>query len=1050
MLRRLATFAAALAAVTPLSAQRPGATAAARAPLMASVDTTLFKGLQYRMVGPTRGGRVTTVTGVPSQPRTFYMGVASGGVFKTTDAGAHWVPITDGKVPLGSTGSIAVAESDPNVIYLGTGSDGLRSNVSTGRGIYKSTDGGQSWSFMGLYNSGQTGAVRIHPRDPNTAWVAAIGDAFKPNPERGVYKTTDGGKTWKQVLKISDSTGAADVELNPANPDIVYAWMARIERKPWTIISGAREGGFYKSTDGGETWKKITAGLPNGLVGKGNLAVTAANPNRIFALIEALPNPGFYRSEDAGETWSLINPAANMLTRPFYYTTLAADPTNANVVYGGSEGFFKSVDGGATWQSFATPHGDNHDMWINPTDGNTMIQSNDGGANISTDGGRTWSSQNNQPTAEMYGVFLDNAWPYRLYGAQQDEGGTVIIPSQPAPAGQPQFIVGPGCETGPVLPHPTNPDTVYGSCKGQYEWMNMRTGLSRQYWVGGQSLYGNDAKDLIWRFQRVSPMALSPHDPKVLYYGSQYVHRTRDAGVTWETISPDLTARPACCQGASGEPITRDVTGEEFYSTLYAITEAATEPGVIWTGANDGPFFVTRDNGKTWTNVTPKDLPPGGRVAFIEASPHRRGSAYYAVYRYLLGDYQPYLYLTNDYGRTWKRLTDGKNGIPADWPTRVVREDPDREGLLYAGTEFGMFTSFDNGAHWQSFQLNMPNVPINDIKVHRKDLVIATQGRSFWILDDLTPLHQITPATAQQPSMLFRPRDAHRVRPAGGRGGGGGGRGAGGGRGNAAPDPSVPQATPPGGVIEYYLSSVPATGVRIDIADSAGRPVAAFSSEGNVALTAGDAVAATPTNSDDPAAVAAMTAGQGGGRGRGGAGAPAARPTKNIGMNKFYWDFVNQANTMPVPPGAYRVTLTAGDYKATHPWRILVDPRVAEDGVTAADLREQYLHNLRMRDMSAEVQRLQARLQAAQTRLASASGGAAADTLARVRSILSRVLDQPVRYGKPGVATHIRYLAGMTTGADQKIGRDNIARYQVLRKELDALIAETNAVLGKP
>ena len=432
MFRRLATFAAALAAVTPLSAQRPGATAAAaRAPLMASVDTTLFRGLQYRMVGPTRGGRVTTVTGVPSQPRTFYMGAASGGVFKTTDAGAHWVPITDGKVPLGSTGSIAVAESDPNVIYLGTGSDGLRSNVSTGRGVYKSIDGGQSWSFLGLYNSGQTGAVRIHPRDPNIAWVAAIGDAFKPNPERGVYKTTDGGKTWKQVLKISDSTGAADVELNPANPDIVYAWMARIERKPWTIISGAREGGFYKSTDGGETWKKVTAGLPNGLVGKGNLAVTAANPNRIFALIEALPNPGFYRSEDAGETWSLINPAASMLTRPFYYTTLAADPTNANVVYGGSEGFFKSVDGGATWQSFATPHGDNHDMWINPTDGNTMIQSNDGGANISTDGGRTWSSQNNQPTAEMYGVFLDNSWPYRLYGAQQVEGGTVIKETAP-------------------------------------------------------------------------------------------------------------------------------------------------------------------------------------------------------------------------------------------------------------------------------------------------------------------------------------------------------------------------------------------------------------------------------------------------------------------------------------------------------------------------------------------------------------------------------------------------------------------------------------------
>ena len=689
------------------------------APMMAQVDTNLFKGLRYRMVGPNRGGRVTTVTGVPSQPRTFYMGVASGGLFRTTDGGANWFPITDGKVPVASTGSVAVAESDPNVIYLGTGSDDIRSNVSTGRGMYKSTDGGQTWSFSGLYKTGQIGAVRIHPKDPNTVWVAAIGDAFKPNNDRGVYKSTDGGKNWKRTLYVSDSTGAADLEVNPADPNIVYAWMWRGERKPWTIISGAREGGFYKSIDGGETWKKITNGLPTELVGKGNLAVTAANPSRIYALVEALPGGGFYRSDDAGDSWKFINASAQLLTRPFYYTTLAADPTNANVVYGGAEGFFKSVDGGATWAGFSTPHGDNHDMWINPTDGNVMIQSNDGGANISTDGGRTWSTQNNQPTAEIYGVFMDNQYPYRIYGAQQDEGGTLIVPSQSLGAGQPEYRVGPGCETGPVLPHPTNPDTVYGSCKGQYEWMNMKTGMSKQYWVGAQSLYGNDAKDLILRFQRVSPMALSPHDPKVLYYGSQNLHRTRDLGVTWETISPDLTANPACCQGASGEPITRDVTGEEFYSTLYAITESPTEAGVIWTGANDGPFHVTRDNGKTWTNVTPKDLPTGGRVAFIDASPHRKGSAYYAVYRYLLGDYQPYLYRTDDYGKTWTRLTDGKNGIPADWPTRVVREDPDREGLLYAGTEFGMFISFDNGAHWQSFQLNMPNVPINDIKTHR-------------------------------------------------------------------------------------------------------------------------------------------------------------------------------------------------------------------------------------------------------------------------------------------------------------------------------------------
>jgi photosystem II stability/assembly factor-like uncharacterized protein len=1010
--------------------------------MMAQVDTMLFKGLRYRMVGPNRGGRVTTVTGVPSQPRTFYMGVSSGGLFRTTDGGANWFPITDGKVPLGSTGSVAVADADPNVIYLGTGSDDIRSNVSTGRGVYKSADGGQTWAFSGLYKTGQIGAVRIHPRDPNTVWVAAIGDAFKPTNDRGVYKSTDGGKNWKRTLYVSDSTGAADLEVNPADPNIVYAWMWRGERKPWTIISGAREGGFYKSIDGGETWKKITNGLPTELVGKANLAVTAASPSRIYALIEAQPGGGLYRSEDAGESWKLISANPQMITRPFYYVALAADPTNANVVYGGAEGFFKSVDGGAVWQSLRTPHGDNHDMWINPTDGNTMIQSNDGGANVSTDGGRTWSSQMNQPTAEIYGVWLDDQYPYRLYGAQQD-ASTVIVPSASPGAGQPEFRSGPGCETGPIIPHPVNPDTVYGSCKGQYEWMNLRTGLTKQYWVGAQSLYGNDAKDLILRFQRVSPMALSPHDPKALYYGSQYLHRTRDAGVTWERISPDLTAHPACCQGASGEPITRDVTGEEFYSTLYAITEAATEPGVIWTGSNDGPFFVTRDNGKTWTNVTPKDLPPGGRVQYIDASPHRKGSAYYAVYRYLLGDYQPYLYKTDDYGKTWTKLTDGKNGIPADWPTRVVREDPDREGLLYAGTEFGMFISFDNGGHWQPFQLNLPNVPVTDIKVHHGDLILSTQGRAFWILDDLAPLRQITAATSQQSTMLFKPRDAYRVRQGGRGGGGGGGRGAASAAGGGAgPDPAAPQYAPPGGVIDYYLASVPLTGLRIDIADSAGKPVAAFSSEGSVALVASDVMVAAPANSDDPAAAG------GGGRGRGGA-TPVRILRKDIGMNKFYWDFVNQTNSLPVPPGLYRVTMTAGSYSATQPMRLLVDPRVAADGVTAADLREQYTHNMRMREMTGEVQRVQRRLQDAAMRLGANASGAQADTLQKVKAILSRVLDQPVRYGKPGLATHVRYLAGMTAQADQKIGRDAIERYGVLRKELDGIEAETERVLGK-
>ncbi|HSE18983.1 MAG TPA: hypothetical protein VLB46_18130 [Pyrinomonadaceae bacterium] len=969
-----------------------------------NVDPSFFNGLRYRLVGPARGGRVTTVTGVPSQPKTFYMGVASGGLFRTTDSGANWTPITDGKVPLGSTGSVAVADSDPNVIYLGTGSDGVRSNVSTGRGMYKSTDGGQTWKFIGLYNAGQIGAVRIHPTNPDIVWVAANGDVFKSNDERGVFKTTDGGQTWRKVLFISDGVGAMDVELQPGNPNVVYAWMSRLERKPWTIISGGREGGFFKSTDGGEHFTKISNGLPNELIGKANIAVTNANPNRVYALIEAKPRGGFYRSEDAGQTWALINSSGALIQRPFYYTTLGADPSNADVVYAGAEGFFKSTDAGKTFTPLRTPHGDNHDIWINPKDSQIMIQSNDGGANISTDGGRTWSSQMNQPTAEIYGIWLDNQFPYKLYGAQQDNT-TLIISSQAQPFSATDWRTGPGCETGPIMPHPLNPDIVYGSCKGQYGVMNLKTGQEKSYWIGGQSLYGNPASDLIYRMQRVSPMATSPHDPEVLYYGSQYVHRTRDKGVTWEKISPDLTARPACCQGASGEPITRDVTGEEFYSTLYAITESPLEKGVIWTGSNDGPFYVTRDNGKKWTNVTPKDLPSGGRVQFIEASPHRKGSAYYAVYRYLLGDYQPYIYHTNDYGNTWTRLTNGNNGIPADWPTRVVREDPARAGLLYAGTEFGMFISFDNGAHWQPFQLNLPNVPVTDIKVHHKDLVVSTQGRAIWILDNLTSLHQLSSQTKTSEVTLFKPRDGYRTRVS----------------------PAVL-----GPVVEYYLPSAPGEAVVIDILDAKGTVLNSYSSEaapprggrGNQGAGMPGAGGAGPESDPDAAPVRRFT--------------PPPQVTKTAGLNRFAWDVRNQAG-VTLPPGQYQVRLKTGAVTQTQTLNVLIDPRIAADGVTVSDLQEQFEHNMRMRELVNNVNQLL-------TRVREAIGKSPNDP--RLLDLAAKLMTEPVRYGKPGLQAHVTYLAGMTSNVDQKIGRDAVERYQVLKKEFDALRAEADQVLG--
>jgi photosystem II stability/assembly factor-like uncharacterized protein len=973
--------------------------------MMPGVDPALFKGLRYRLVGPSRGGRVTTVTGVPSQPRTFYLGVASGGLFRTTDGGVTWVPITDSKVPLGSTGCVAVSESDPKIIYLGTGSDDVRSNVSTGHGLYKSTDGGETWKFGGLYDAGQIGAVRIHPTNPNIVWVAAQGNAFKPNSERGVYKTTDGGGTWQKVLFISDWVGAMDLELKPDNPNIVYAWMSRLERKPWTIISGSKEGGFFRSMDGGEHFTKITAGLPSELIGKANLAVSAARPERVYALIEAKPGGGLYRSDDSGRSWTLINSQGALIQRPFYYVALGVDPTNADVVYAGAEGFFKSIDGGKTFTPFRTPHGDNHDIWINPKDGQIMIQSNDGGANVSFDGGRTWSTQMNQPTAEIYGVWVDNQFPYKLYGAQQDNT-TIIISSQADPYTREDWRPGPGCETGPIMPYPRNPEIVYGSCKGQYGVMNLRTGQEKNYWIGAQSLYGNPASDLIYRVQRVSPMATSPHDPDVLYYGSQYVHRTRDKGLTWETISPDLTAHPACCQGVSGEPITRDVTGEEFFSTIYAIAESPLERGVIWTGANDGPFYVTRNNGKNWTLITPKELPWGGRVQYIEPSPHRKGSAYYAVYRWLLGDFQPYIYATDDYGKTWTRLTDGKNGIPADWPTRVVREDPYRQGLLFAGTEFGMFISFDNGAHWQSFQLNLPNVPVTDIKIHRNDLIVSTQGRAFWIVDNITSLRQITPELIKTSAYLFAPRDGYRTRT----------------------NPTVL-----GPNIEYYLGSAPPGAVTLDILDPKGTLINSYNSEaptGRAGRTVGD------TPQEDPDAPSPRRF-----------GAPPPRVTKVMGLNRVVWDLRNQAGII-VPPGQYQARLKVGDMTLTQPFNVLIDPRVAEDGVTIADLREQFDHNMRVRELLNGVNQLAARVREAQSKFVNASGDG--DTAARVNAVAAKLFTEPVRYGKPGLQAHVAYLAGMTGNTDQKIGRDAVLRYEALRKEFEEMKAEVDRFLGPP
>ncbi|MDE3053324.1 MAG: hypothetical protein KGJ70_05535 [Gemmatimonadota bacterium] len=1008
---RGAAVALAAALILPVRAHAQGA----------GFDSTLWSGMRYRLIGPFRGGRVTTVTGVPSQPRTFYMGSTGGGVWKTTDAGASWQNVSDGYFAVASMGAVEVSQSDPNVVYAGTGSSKIRSNVSIGRGVYKSTDAGRSWTFVGLREVGQISTIRVNPTNPDVAYVAALGNPFVPSVDRGVYKTVDGGRSWKKILYVSDSTGAADLELQPGHPDVVFATMWHGQRRPWTIVSGAREGGIYKSTDGGDTWVKLGGGLPDGLFGRANVAISNAAPNRIYALIEAQPGGGLWRSDDAGATWALVNGERQLWTRPFYYNTLGVDPNDADVVYVGDENWFRSADGGRTFRVERTPHGDNHDVWINPTNSDYMIQANDGGANVSTDGGRTWSTQLNQPTAEIYQVAVDSQYPYRVYGAQQDDN-TLIVPSLPLGDGQ-AWRSGPGCETGPIIPNTASPDTVYGGCKGQFSRLNLNTANEQQYWVGGQSLYGNGGATLIYRFQRVSPMEVSPFDPNTVYYGSQYVHRSRDEGANWQTISPDLTWNPpGAPQEASGEPITRDATGEEVYSTLYAIRESPVRRGVIWTGSNDGIVAVTRDDGGTWTRVTPPGLAPGGRVQNIEPDPRQAGGAYVAIYRYLLGDFAPYLYHTSDFGKHWTRLTDGRNGIPGDAPTRVVRADPDRPGLLYAGTEFGMYVSFDDGAHWQSFQMNLPVTPVTDIKVAHNSLVISTQGRSFWVLDNLSPLHQLSARIAESAAHLFRPETAIRH---GARGPFDyGERGAG------------PVYPPMGAQIDYYVGHEPAADITLEILDGSGRVIRTFTS-------------AAP-------AEGLARGGRGAGfRGRGGAG---DRLDKAPGMHRFTWDLrypgpwesasrPDGGNGPMAAPGRYAVRLTVGAYSSTQPLVVIEDPRVTRDGITTAMLRAQFAHNMRVRELVSDVNRLVARVRGAQRRLAGATGPAA-DTLARVNALADALIASPVRYSQPKLQTQIEYLYGMTNDADQQVSNQALERYGVLTRELAARTAEADRILG--
>lgn len=732
---------------------------------LAAVAESEVQALRFRELGPFRGGRVTTVTGVVGEPHTFYFGATGGGVWKTESGGQAWHNISDGGIEVGSIGAVSVAPSNPEILYVGTGSDAIRGNVSTGRGVYRTDDGGESWRYLGLRDTGQIGRIRIHPEDPDVAWLSATGRPFGPNPERGVYRTRDGGETWQNLLFVSDSTGAIELLLNPNDPNELFAAMWRGERKPWTMISGAREGGIYRSRDAGDSWTKLGGGLPDGLIGKLGIAQAPSRPQRLYAIIEADPGPGIYRSDDGGDSWSLVNTNRRIQGRPWYFHNIFVDPNDPEVVYVAGGGFFKSTDGAESFRPIAMPHSDHHDLWISPDDSRVMVQGNDGGAVVTFDGGQTWSSQLNQPTAEIYMVTVDNRFPYRVYGSQQDNS-SISLPSAATGVGiglQHWWSIG-GCETGPVLVHPDDPDVFLAGCfGGRLARYNRRTEQFRQVRPYPERQDGAPERELRYRIQWNAPVTASPHDPDVIYHGSQYVAVTRDQGGSWEVISPDLTRNDTTKFGMAGGPITNDVTGVEIYSALLQIEESPVERGVIWTGSNDGLVHLSRDGGATWTDVTPPALPVPSTVNRIDVSTFDGGSALLTAYRYRLDDFQPYVYRTTDYGASWTRIADGTNGIPADHPTRVVREDPERAGLLYAGTEFGLYVSFDDGQRWQQLQLNLPRSPITDLVVHRGDLVVATQGRGFWILDDVTPLRHVEADAEVQELQLYPVRPAYRT-----------------------------------------------------------------------------------------------------------------------------------------------------------------------------------------------------------------------------------------------------------------------------------------------
>jgi photosystem II stability/assembly factor-like uncharacterized protein len=884
-------------------------------PVTLQYDTALYGGMKWRSIGPYRGGRSATVTGVSGKPNLYYFGSTGGGVWKTEDGGQSWSNISDGYFG-GSIGAVAVSEYDNNVIYVGGGEKTVRGNVSFGYGVWKTTDAGKSWQNLGLNQTRQIGRIRIHPRNPDIVYVAAMGNLYAPHEQRGVFRSTDGGKSWEKVLYVNDQAGAVDLVFDPNNPRIMYASTWRIRRTPYSLESGGEGSGLWKTTDGGDTWEEIShnEGLPEGTLGIIGVTVSPVNSERVFAIIEA-EEGGVFRSDDAGKTWTRTNDSRSLRQRAWYYSRIYADTEDEDIVYVMNVRYHKSKDGGKTFEAYAAPHGDHHDLWIAPEDNQRMIIGDDGGAQVSFDGGDNWTTYYNQPTAQFYRVTTDNHFPYRIYGAQQDNS-TVRIQHRSDDYGinEDHWEPSAGGESAHLAVDPDNNDIIYGGSYGGFlSRVNHATKQSRIINVWPDNPMGYGAEGMKYRFQWNFPIFFSPHNSDKLYAASNHLHASTDEGQSWELISPDLTRNDSTKLGSSGGPITQDNTGVEYYATIFAATESPYEEGLLWTGSDDGLIHISRDGGDKWENVTPPDMPEWMMINSIEVDPFVKGGAYVAGTRYKMGDFQPYLYKTKDYGQSWELIVDGIND---EHFTRVVRADPERQGLLYAGTETGMYISFDDGASWSSFQLNLPIVPITDLAIKQNNLIAATQGRSFWLIDDLTPLHQLNEQVAGSDHFLYKPMDSYRMD--------------GGQRGNA---PTEGENHPGGVMVNFYLDNAPDTTATVSLTfkDASGRVIKTYST-------------AYSDSEDDPA---------------------KGKLEAKQGFNTFNWDmrypdakrfdglilWGGGLNGPKAVPGDYQVVMSVNEQEQEQTFRILADPRW---DATQADLEAQFEFLMSVRDKLTE------------------------------------------------------------------------------------------------